>query len=272
MIILMRGGGDLASGVALRLYRAGLMVVITELPQPLAVRRLVSFSEAVRAGAMTVEGVTAQRVEDPADTQHIRQVWAKGQIPVVVDPESLAIGYLPARVVVDARLLKQAVPLPAGATGVDLLVGLGPGFTPGLNCQAAVETERGAWLGRVYWDKSPLADTGVPDTVMSRGSSRVLRAPVAGILEVQAAIGDVLEAGQLIARVGDQAVTAAFHGVVRGLLPGGLPVTAGLKIGDLDPRADPLLCKFVSDKALAVGGGVLEAILSRPELREQLWA
>jgi xanthine dehydrogenase accessory factor len=270
MLILIRGGGDLASGVALRLYRAGLRLVITELPQPLAVRRLVSFSEAVSAGAVTVEGITAQRVNDPADTLRIMNVWANAQIPVVVDPESRAIGYLHPTVVVDARLLKQEVSRPADA--VELLVGLGPGFTPGVNCHAAVETARGPWLGRVYWNTSPLADTGVPDSVMSRGSSRVLRAPVDGVLEVHAAIGDVLEEGRLIAQVGGQKVIAAFHGVLRGLLPDGMPVSAGLKIGDLDPRADPLLCNFVSDKALAVGGGVLEAILSRSELREQFWA
>ena len=269
MAILIRGGGDLATGVALRLHRVGLRLVVTELPQPLAVRRLVAFSEAVRTGAVTVEGITASRVDDPADTGRITTLWADGQIPILVDPASLAIGYLHPAVVVDARLLKQVVSLPADP--VDFLVGLGPGFTPGFNCQAAVETARGPWLGRVYWDTSPLADTGVPDTVLSRGSTRVLRAPTDGVLEIQAAIGDVLEEGQLIARVGDQNVLAAFHGVLRGLLPAGIPVTAGLKIGDLDPRADPLLCHFASDKALAVGGGVLEAILSRPELREKLW-
>jgi xanthine dehydrogenase accessory factor len=269
MIILIRGGGDLASGVALRLHRVGLRVVMTELPQPLAVRRLVSFSEAVGAGEVTVEGITAKRVNDPADTVHIMNVLGNGHIPVLIDPESLAIGYLHPTAVVDARLLKQVVSLPAAR--VNLLVGLGPGFRPGANCHAAVETARGPWLGRVYWNTSPLEDTGVPDSVMSQSNTRVLRAPIDGVLEIHAAIGDVLEAGQLIAHVGGQNVMAAFHGVLRGLLPGGMPVIAGLKIGDLDPRADPLLCKFVSDKALAVGGGVLEAILSRPELREKLW-
>ncbi len=270
MIVLIRGGGDLASGVAIRLYRAGLKVIITELPKPLAVRRLVAFSEAIYTGETSVEGVGARRVSDPSDALKLMNVWAKGQIPVVIDPEAAAIQTVHPTVVVDARLLKQQVPLPAER--VNLIVGLGPGFVPGKNCHAAVETARGPRLGRVYWNTPPQEDTGLPDPVMEHSKGRVLRAPVDGELVSQVKIGDVLEAGQVIASVGEQEIVAAFPGVVRGLLPGGLQVSAGLKIGDLDPRCDPDLCRLVSDKALAVGGGVLEAILSKPELRKNFWA
>lgn len=269
MIVLIRGGGDLASGIALRLYRAGVRVAITELPQPLAVRRLVSFSEAVYAGETTVEGVSAKRVNDPGDSLRILNVFAKGQIPVLVDPDGASIRAVHPTVVVDARMLKQAVPLPEER--INLLIGLGPGFTAPVNCHAAVETNRGHTLGRVYWTGGPQADTGIPDAVQEQGVERVLRAPITGELVAHVQPGEILEEGQLIAEVGGQPVIARFRGALRGLLRTGVTVSAGLKIGDLDPRADPALCWLVSDKSLAVAGGVLEAILSRPELRKSFW-
>lgn len=270
MIVLIRGGGDLASGIALRLYKAGLRIIITELPQPLAVRRLVSFSEAVYNGEASVEGVVARRVSDPGDSFRILNVFTKGQIPVLVDPDGTAIKSSHPTVVVDARMLKQAVPLPEER--INLLVGLGPGFTAGINCHAAVETNRGHALGRVYWAGSAQSDTGVPDAVQEQGAERVLRAPADGEMETFAEIGDIIEEGKPIAEVNGQQVLAKFRGVLRGLLRPGTQVTSGLKIGDLDPRADPVLARMVSDKSLAVAGGVLEAMLSRPELRKSFWA
>jgi len=269
MIVLVRGGGDLASGVVLRLYRAGLKVLITELPNPMAVRRLVSFSEAVLSGDMSVEGVIAKRVLDPSDALRMMNIWAKGQIPVVVDPDAAAIEAIHPTVVVDARLLKKAVPLLTAR--VNLLIGLGPGFTPGVNCHAAIETARGPWLGRVYWNSSPLEDTGKPEDVLSQSHTRVLRAPVDGTLKVFAKIGELVQPNQLLAQVADASVHAMFTGVLRGILHDGTHVEAGVKIGDVDPRCDPGLCSIVSDKALAVAGGVLEAILSKPELRKSFW-
>lgn len=270
MPILIRGGGDLASGVALRLRHAGLPVVITELTNPLAVRRAVAFSEAIRAGTVNVEGQVGTLIAEAGDTAAIRLALEAGHIAVLIDPEARTIRRLKPAAVVDARLLKQVVGLPADP--VELLVGLGPGFTPGENCHAVVETARGPALGRVYWDRPASADTGQPDPVMAQTGTRVLRAPATGILTSYAEIGAVLEVGELVAEVGGQPLRAAFRGAVRGLLPSGMPVTAGLKIGDLDPRADPQLCFQVSDKALAMGGGVLEALLARPEVRAQLWA
>ncbi len=153
-----------------------------------------------------------------------------------------------------------------------LVIGLGPGFVAGVDCHAVVETNRGHSLGRVIWKGSAEADTGVPEPVRERGVERVLRSPASGVLEACVAIGEVLEEGQCIARVNGTAVLAPFKGVLRGLLHPGLVVSVGLKIGDVDPRMEPKFSRLVSDKALAVGGGILEAILSRPDLRSSLCA
>jgi xanthine dehydrogenase accessory factor len=247
-----------------------LKVLIAELPQPLAVRRLVSFGTAVYSGEITVEGITARRVADYSDTLRILQVLSKGHIPVFVDPEAKAVPWLHPTVVVDARMTKQHAELIP--TPVQLILGLGPGFTAGENCHAVVETHRGHMLGRVYWNGSALADTGEPDAVGERRGERVLRATVEGEITAHAEIGDHLEAGQLVCEIGGQPVTAPFKGVLRGLLQPGLHVAAGVKIGDVDPRDDPSYCTLVSDKSLAVGGGVMEAILSKVELRAHFWA
>jgi xanthine dehydrogenase accessory factor len=269
MIVLIRGGGDLASGVALRLYRAGLRVVMTELAQPMAIRRLVSFAEAIPRGEMTVESVTAKRVADPTDTLRVLQVLARGFIPVLIDPEGQVIPALHPLVVIDARMLKRKVELIP--TPVKLIIGLGPGFVVGENCHAVIETKRGHMLGRVLWSGSAEENSGLPEPVASHAGERVLKAPQDGILETHAEIGEHLEAGHLVADVDGAAVYAPFPGVLRGVLHPGLVVKAGQKIGDVDPRDDPSYCSLVSDKSLAIGGGALEAILSRADLRPNLW-
>jgi xanthine dehydrogenase accessory factor len=265
MLVLIRGGGDLATGVALRLIRSGLRVVVTEVAQPLAVRRSVAFAEAVYAGEIRVEDVTAHRIPDPADSFRILMVLGKQQVPVLVDPACSAAKTLHATVIVDARMTKQA-PEAIGYSP-SLYIGLGPGFVAGVNCQVVIETRRGPALGRVYWQGSSDPDTGLPDG----DPKRVLRAPADGEFKTHTEIGSHLETGELIAEVNGESVIAPFTGILRGLLHPGLAVTRGLKVGDIDARDDPRLCQFVSDKALAVGGGVLEAILNRPELRPQLW-
>ena len=270
MIVLVRGAGDLASGVACRLHRAGLRVAMTELAQPLAVRRLVSFAEAIYAGEITVEGITAQRVKDHSDTLRILQVMSKGQIPVLIDPQGEAVRTLYPTVIVDARMTK--LPPEQVRHTAKLYIGLGPGFTAGQNCHAVIETQRGHFLGRVIWSGGSQPDTGLPEIVGNQSEERVLRAPGDGSFTGRAQIGQTIEAGQTIAEVGGQTITAPFGGILRGLLHDGLEVQRGLKVGDLDPRHDPSICSTVSDKALAVGGAVLEAILSRPELRSQMWA
>lgn len=266
MLVLIRGGGDLATGVALRLIRSGLRVVVTEIAQPLAVRRTVSFAEAVYSGETSVESITAHCIKDPTDSFSILMALGKQQVPVLVDPDCSAAKILHASVIVDGRMTKRA-PEAIGYSP-SLYIGLGPGFEAGVNCQAVIETRRGPMLGRVYWRGGPDPDTGHPEG----DPKRVLRAPADGEFITHTEIGSHLEAGQPIAEVAGQTVFAPFPGILRGLLHPGLTVTRGLKIGDIDPRDDPRACQFVSDKALSVGGGVMEAILNRPELRLQLWS
>lgn len=269
MIVLIRGGGDLASGVAMRLYKAGFHVVISELQQPIAVRRKVSFAEAIYTEQVTVEGITARRVDDFTDTLRILQVYTKGQIPVLVDPQAEATRTLHPMVVVDGRMKKQ--PAELIPSQVKLIIGLGPGFTVGENCHVVIETKRGHKLGRVIWQGSSEPYTGIPEAVGVHGVERVLRAPADGAVTAFREIGDHLEEGQTIAEVDGKPVNAPFPGVLRGLIHPDISVCEGQKIGDIDPRDDPSYCSLISDKALAVGGGVLEAILSRAELRPYLW-
>lgn len=261
-LVVLRGGGDLASGVALRLYRCGFPIVILELEKPLSVRRTVSFSEAVYEGVHTVEEITARLVS----ADQIQVTLEAGEIPVLVDPTAniLRNPFLVSpqfTIVIDARMIKT--PAEALDASIPLHIGLGPGFVAGENCHAVVETRRGHTLGRLYWKGAAHTDSGHPDG----NPRRALRAPQTGIVTARAQIGDHLEEGQIVAEVrskenGASSVAASpFKGVLRGLIRPGLEVSKGLKIGDVDPRDDPILTTLVSEKALAVGGGALEALL-----------
>jgi xanthine dehydrogenase accessory factor len=267
-VVLIRGGGDLASGVALRLHRAGIRVVITELAQPLAVRRAVSFSEAVYEGHHTVEGVTAKLIEAEQ-----LPVWHEAGVdlsPVLIDPEADILASFPFSVVVDARLTKQPpAPLPVN---VPLHIGLGPGFTAGYDCHAVIETRRSHMLGRVYWTGTTHPDSGQPEG----DPRRVLRAPGTGLLVGLKNIGEHCEEGEVIASLivdkeTSKHVYSPFRGVLRGLIRNGLTVSDGMKIGDVDARDDVNACFLVSDKSLAIGGAVLEAVLSQSRIRELLY-
>jgi xanthine dehydrogenase accessory factor len=265
VLVILYGGGDLASGVAARLHRCGIQVVIAELSQPVAVRRSVSFASAVYEEFIQIEGIRAVRVKDAAA---VKQRLLQKMIPVLVDPDLNSRAVLAPDVIVDGRMTKTAPAYEHPAA--PLVIGLGPGFIAGENCHAVIETMRGHYLGRVYWQGSALPDTGVPEAVQNHESERVLRAPTAGILNNKVDIGAVVREGDVISEVDDQSVTARFNGLVRGLLHHGVFVHKGMKIGDLDPRQDGRLHLHISDKALAVGGGVLEAILSVPEMRVKL--
>ena len=270
LIVLIRGGGDLASGVALRLHHCGLRVLITELPQPLAIRRLVSFAEAIYACEILIEDVAGRFAEDlPA----VLQYFERGEIPILVDPKAKSLQHLHTKqspiILVDARMTKK--PPEFDAREFAFVIGLGPGFTAGKDCHAIIETKRGHHLGRVIWQGTAEADSGIPEPVNKQGLERVLRSPADGHLKAIVSIGDHLEPGQLIAEVNNQVIRAPFRGILRGLIHPRVHLTKGMKIGDVDPRDDPSFCNRVSDKALAVGGGVLEAILSQPDLRPLLW-
>ncbi|SRR5581483_4807278 len=265
--ILIRGGGDLASGVAVRLHRAGLHVIITELPQPLAVRRAVSFSETVYEGAWKVEEVASRL----ASADQLQVVLEAGEIPVLVDPNANVLGNAivtnpQTTIVVDARLTKQMPePLPIQPL---LHIGLGPGFTAPTDCHAVIETQRGHDLGRVIWNGSASAHSGQPEG----DPRRVLRAPAGGVITARKQIGDHCEEGEVVAVIGEQhSVISPFRGVLRGIIHDGLNVAEGLKIGDVDARNRREYCFTVSDKALAIGGSVMEVLLASPEIRNKLW-
>jgi len=253
-LVLIRGGGDLGTGVAWRLHHAGFPVGVLELPNPLTVRRSVALSTAVTDGEISVEGLIGRRVAGPVE---VPAVAATGEIPVVVSPQ---LPHLGQTVAVDARLAKRA--LDTTRDDAPFVVGLGPGLDAGDNCHAVVETARGHHLGRVIWSGRAAADTGTPGVIGGKGAERVLRAPVEGAARWEHEIGDIVTEGTVMGRVEGRDIAAPFDGVVRGLVADGTHVAAGAKIGDVDPRADPSTCREISDKALAVGGGVVEAVLS----------
>ena len=260
-LIVVRGGGDLGTGVAHRLVLAGFTVMVTELVQPLAVRRAVSFAEAVYAGQVTVEEVTAHLADDPMLGMGYTVL---GQVPVLVDAANDVVERMRPPVVVDARLAKRN--LGTRLQDAPLVIGLGPGFSAGQDCHAVVETNRGHNLGRVYWQGSAEPDTGQPEAVQGRAGQRVLRAPVEGVFQGYKAIGDLAQTGEVLASVEGVPLLAPFDGAVRGLLHDGVPVTPGMKVGDLDPRGIREYCFLISDKARSIGGGVLEAILAGMDL------
>ena len=266
-VVLIRGGGDLATGVAARLWRAGMAVAVTEIARPLAIRRLVALAEAIYAGEVRVEDLVGIRV---ASLEQARRSLAQHRIPVLVDPQAACRHDLQPDVLVDARMRKMAPEF--GTEAASLVVGLGPGFTAGIDCHAVVETRRGHHLGRVLWQGPSEPDTGVPEPVGGHAYDRVLRAPADGELSEGVRLGARVSTGMLLARVGTNVLQAPFDGVLRGLLHDGLEVRRGQKVGDVDPRGESSFCYEISDKALAVGGGVLEAVLSRPELRRLLGA
>ena len=255
---MLRGGGDLATGVAWHLTRQGWPVVVLELPEPLTVRRTVAMSTAVTEDEITVQGIRGVLVGSP---EQALATAGEGDVAVLVAPDLVPLGSLRPAIVVDARLAKRNID--TSIDDAEVVVALGPGFTAGIDCHAVVETMRGPNLGRVIWSGRAQPDTGTPAELGGRSADRVVRAPADGRVEWRVAIGDVVTGGQPLGEVGDATVRAPFDGVVRGAIRNGMRVHAGLKIGDVDPRGDPSACWQISDKALAVGGGVLEAVLAR---------
>ena len=233
-------------------------MVVLELPEPLTVRRTVSLSTAVTDGEITVQGMRGVRAGSTAEAL---AVAGQGDVAVLVAPELPPRDRAQPDVVVDARMAKRN--LDTSIDDADVVVALGPGFTAGVECHAVVETMRGPNLGRVVWTGQAQPDTGTPAELGGRSADRVVRAPAAGAVEWRIAIGELVRGGQPLGAVGDATVRAPFDGVVRGAIRTSTRVPAGLKIGDVDPRGDPAACWKISDKALAVGNGVLEAVLAR---------
>jgi xanthine dehydrogenase accessory factor len=251
-MILVKGAGELASGIAWRLFRSGFAVVMTEVERPLAVRRTVSFCSAVYAGVWAVEGVTARLVSTVGEA-------AADEIPLLIDEHAQCCRLLRPTVVVDAIMAKRN--LGTALTDAPVVVGIGPGFTAGVDCHAVVETQRGHTLGRVYYQGAAIPNTGVPAERGGHGEGRIVRAPAGGSFHGAVDIGVMVKAGDMLGQVDGVPVHAAIGGILRGLVHDGTPVTPGLKIGDVDPTGGPERCDTISDKALAVAGGVLEAVL-----------
>lgn len=269
-LVIIRGGGDLATGVAYRLHKAGFPLIITELAAPLVVRRTVSLANAVLEGQTTVEDLHAQRVDAPAGAlalaagtaapipvlvaPHIEPLLAHLQAPTQPDPAPTLLA------LVDARMAKRNID--TSPDQAPLVIALGPGFTAEQDCHAVVETMRGHRLGRVIWQGSAQPNTGSPGIIAGKAAERVLRAPGSGVVSWKVSIGELVRENQVLGDVDGNNIRAPFYGIVRGLIAPNVDVSANMKIGDIDPRADADACHTISDKSLAIGGGVLEAILT----------
>ena len=255
MNILIKGAGDLATGIAARLFRAGHRILMTEIPVPLTVRRTVAFSRAVYEGSALVEETEARFA---GTEKEAKEILSRGDIAVMVDPEASCRNWFRPDVIVDAILAKKN--LGTRIADAPFVIGVGPGFTAGADCSCVVETKRGHYLGQVIWRGSAIPNTGVPGDVGGYTTERLLRASADGIMEPKVQIGDKIEKGQITALTGGVPVYAQMPGIVRGLLQEGAEVRKGLKIGDIDARAHSSYCYTISDKARAVGGAVLEAV------------
>ena len=256
-LIIVRGGGDLATGTISRLHNCGFPVLVLECARPTAIRRTVAFSEAVFTGCQTVEGLTCWKAET---LQQAVAFLRNGKLPLVVDESGESIAALRPMAVVDAILAKKNLGTHRGMAPIT--VGLGPGFTAGSDVDAVVETMRGHDLGRVLYQGQAAPNTGVPGLIAGHGADRVIHSPATGQLQALRRIGDCVREGETIAFVGDAPVNAALTGLLRGLIRDGAPVTQGMKIADIDPRIEEKKnCTTISDKARCIAGGVTEAVL-----------
>ena len=267
-LIIVRGAGDLATGTINRLKKSGFRLLVLETDHPAAIRRQVSFCEAVYEGKATVEGVTAQRIDSVSEME---EVFAGGCVPLLVDPKGEAVAELHPDVVVDAIIAKKNI----GTTKemAPLVIGVGPGFTAGVDVDLVIESMRGHNLARILEEGSALPNTGIPGNIGGFTKERVIHAPAEGFIQNIHQIGDVVEAGTEIARIYENmdesgnfsgasvAVPATITGIIRGLIREGYHFPKGFKIADIDPREGELKnCFTISDKARSIGGSVLEAV------------
>lgn len=264
-MILVRGGGDIATGSIYKLHRCGYRVLVLETKEPAAIRRKAAFCEAVYDGIACVEGVVCQK----ADTiKACEKIWEEGKIPLMTDPQAQILSVVKPEVVVDGILAKKN--LGTNRNMAPLTIGLGPGFCAGTDVDYVIETMRGHQLGRIITKGCALPNTGVPGIIGGYGAERVIHAPVSGRLRANAQIGDLVEEGDLLAVIGETQVKASLTGVLRGIIRDGFLVHEGLKIADIDPRKEQKEnCSTISDKARCIAGGVLEVVVCHGVKREQ---
>jgi len=254
-LVLVKGAGDIASGIIWRLYQTGFKVVATELPKPTVIRRLVSFAQAVFTGEHTVEGVTAKK----AQVIEVPNLLVNGFVPIIPDEKGIVVSQLKPWAIVDARLAKKN--LGTSKDEAPIVIGVGPGFTAPYDVHAVIETKRGHYLGRALYQGTAAPNTGIPGEIGGHSLKRVIYAPAQGFVHWYYNFGQKVEAGMIIGEVGTKQIIAEISGVIRGLIHPEVEVSPGMKIGDIDPRGIAEYATTISEKALAVAGGVIEVLL-----------
>ena len=256
MIVLIKGAGDLATGIAHRLKKSGFDIIMTEIDKPTTVRRTVAFSQAVFDNEIEIEGIKGVKVNN---INEIYKEISKGNIPVIIDEKADIIKELNPKVVVDAISAKKN--LGTSISDAPIVIGVGPGFEAKIDCHLVVETKRGHYLGKVIEKGSAIPNTGVPGNIGGYTKERIIRASNDGKIKPVVAIGDYVKKGDRVAYIDGIEVLAEIDGIVRGMLQEGIDVFKGMKSGDIDPRCEKNHCFTISDKARSIGGGVLEAIM-----------
>lgn len=255
-MILIKGAGDLATGIAHRLKKCGFNIVMTEISEPTMVRRTVAFSQAVYDKEVEVEGIKAVLASKKDD---ISKIIKDGNIAIVVDEEAKIVDEIKPNIIIDAIIAKKNL-----GTHIDdakIVIGVGPGFTAGVDCHCVVETKRGHYLGKTIYNGSAIPNTGVPGDIGGYTKERIIRATDDGKILPIVNIGDYVEKGDIVAYINETPIFAEINGIVRGMLQKDVKVFKGMKSGDIDPRCEKDHCFTISDKARSIGGGVLEAIL-----------
>lgn len=265
-LVIIKGAGDLATGVAHRLACCGFSIVMLEIPKPTVIRRTVAFAEVIYTKDHTVEGITATLAQS---LDEVTDILNQGKIAVLVDPQWISIKALKPIAIVDAILAKKN--LGTNLKEAPIVIGLGPGFLVGKDVHAIIETKRGHQLGKVISFGSAIPDTGIPGDIGGYSKERIVRSPSEGIFKGKKEIGDIVVKGDLIATIGNSPIYASISGILRGLLHNDLYITKGFKVGDIDPRDVKDHCFTISDKARSVGGGVLEALLHFLNREGKLW-
>lgn len=253
--VLIKGAGDLASGVAMAFYNSGFQVLMTEVKQPTVIRRSVAFANCIYEGKMAIEGVTAIHVTEENYSDYLEN----SNIGVIIDPEARIKEKYKPDIIVDAILAKKNL-----GTNIDdapIVIGCGPGFTAGKDCHLVIETKRGHHLGNIIKQGKAIENSGIPGIIEGRGLERVLYSPVAGKVEHIKKLGDIVEQDDIILKVDGVPVKSPFKGVLRGLIVEGMIVPEAMKIGDVDPRLNPEYCYSISEKAMAIGRAAVEGSL-----------
>lgn len=255
-MVLIKGAGDLATGIAYRLKKSGFDIVMTEIHKPTTVRRTVAFSQAVFDNEIVIEGIKGVKVNN---INEIYEEIREGNIPIIIDENAEIIKELRPDVVVDAIIAKKN--LGTSIEDAPIVIGVGPGFEAKVDCHLVVETKRGHYLGKVIEEGSAIPNTGVPGNIGGYTKERIIRASINGKIKPVVAIGDFVKNGDVVAYIDGVEVLAEIDGIVRGMLQEGIEVFKGMKSGDIDPRCEKDHCFTISDKARSIGGGVLEAIM-----------